>query len=114
MGTTAQRAWWSPDLRDSLLLTPLKSGTSLTTRMRRRIPTSRSLIGTDPGRKQATLNMSEMWATFAKTGQPAAKGQPSWPAYTLQKPATMMIDTQCKVEEDPFGQELALWDGLSL
>jgi hypothetical protein len=24
----------------------------------------------------------------------------------------MMIDTQCKVEENPFGQELALWDSL--
>lgn len=70
------------------------------------------LIGTDPDRKQAALHMSEMWATFARTGHPSAKGQPSWPAYTLQKRATMMIDTQCKVEEDPFGPELALWDSL--
>jgi para-nitrobenzyl esterase len=57
--------------------------------------------------------MSEMWATFARTGHPVAKGQPSWPAYTLQERATMMIDAQCKVEEDPFGQERALWDSLS-
>jgi para-nitrobenzyl esterase len=56
--------------------------------------------------------MSEMWATFARTGHPGAKGQPSWLAYTLQKRATMMIDTQCKVEENPFGLELALWDSL--
>ena len=27
--------------------------------------------------------MSEMWATFARTGHPGAKGQPVWPAYTL-------------------------------
>ncbi len=27
--------------------------------------------------------------------------------------ATMMIDAQCKVENDPFGQERALWDSLS-
>src|SRR6266581_7139542 len=76
-------------------------------------PTRPSLIGTDPDRKKAALNMSEMWATFARTGHPGAKGQPSWPAYTLQKRATMMIDAQCKVEEDPFGQERALWDSLS-
>jgi len=76
-------------------------------------PTRPSLIGTDPDRKKAALNMSEMWATFARTGHPGAKGQPSWPAYTLQKRATMMIDAQCKVEEDPFGQERALWDGLT-
>ena len=81
-------------------------------RWSRQDPGRPSLIGTDPDRKQAALNMSEMWATFARTGHPGAKGQPSWPAYTPQKRATMMIDTQCKVEENPFGQELALWDSL--
>lgn len=77
-------------------------------------PNFPSLIGNDPGRKQAALNMSEMWATFARTGRPHAKGQPTWPAYSLEKRATMMIDTQCKVEQNPFGQELALWDSLNL
>jgi para-nitrobenzyl esterase len=75
-------------------------------------PTRPSLIGTDPDRKKAALNMSEMWATFARTGHPGAKGQPSWPAYSVEKRATMMIDAQCKVEGDPFGQERALWDSL--
>jgi len=41
-----------------------------------------SLIGTDPDRKKAARNMSEMWATFARDGHPGAKGQPVWPAYT--------------------------------
>jgi para-nitrobenzyl esterase len=66
----------------------------------------------DPTRKQAALNMSRMWATFARTGHPGAKGQPTWPAYDLQHRATMMIDAQCKVENDPFGRERALWDSL--
>jgi para-nitrobenzyl esterase len=76
-------------------------------------PTRPSLIGTDPDRKKTALNMSEMWTTFARTGRPGAKGQPSWPAYTPQKRATMMIDAQCKIEVDPFGEERALWDSLS-
>jgi para-nitrobenzyl esterase len=75
-------------------------------------PDRPSLIGTDPDRRKAALHMSEMWATFARSGHPGAKGQPSWPAYTPTKRATMMIDTECKVEENPFGQELALWDSL--
>jgi para-nitrobenzyl esterase len=75
-------------------------------------PERPSLIGTDPDRKEAAHHMSEMWATFARTGHPGAKGQPTWPAYTPQKRATMMIDTQCRVVEDPFGQELELWDSL--
>ena len=67
-------------------------------------PERPSLIGTDPDRKKAALHMSEMWATFARTGHPGAKGQPYWPAYTPQKRATMMIDAQCKVRAIPSGK----------
>src|SRR5436189_390362 len=56
------------------------------------------LIGDDPDRKKAALNMSEMWTTFARRGRPGAKGQPEWPAYDTQNRATMMIDAQCRVE----------------
>ena len=72
------------------------------------------LIGDDPDRFKAAKNMSEMWATFARTGKPGAKGQPPWPAYTVPKRSTMMINTECKVEDSPFGLELALWDSLNL
>ena len=71
-----------------------------------------TLIGDDSDRKKAALNMSQMWATFARTGHPEAKGQPSWPAYDRQTRATMMIDAECKVENDPFGLERAMWDSL--
>src|SRR3954452_16997837 len=76
-------------------------------------PSRPGLIGTDADRRRTALNMSEMWTTFARTGHPGAKGQPSWPAYTLPKRSTMMIDAQCKVEDDPFHQERAMWDALS-
>jgi len=76
-------------------------------------PSRPSLVGTDPDREKVGLNMSEMWTTFAKTGHPGAKGQPSWPAYDPQRRATMMIDAQCKVEDDPFGQERTMWDSLT-
>jgi len=55
-------------------------------------------------------NMSEMWSTFARTGHPGAKGQPVWPAYTTQRRATMEIDTECKVIDDPFGLERVVWE----
>ena len=71
-----------------------------------------TLTGDDSDRKKAALNMSQMWATFARTGHPEAKGQPSWPAYDRQTRATMMIDAECKVENDPFGLERAMWDSL--
>jgi carboxylesterase type B len=42
-----------------------------------------------------------------------AKGQPSWPAYDPQERATMMINAQWKVEDDPFAQERTMWDSLT-
>lgn len=57
----------------------------------------------------AARNMSQLWATFAHTGQPAAPGQPAWPAYTLQERATMMIAARCHVERDPYRDERLAW-----
>jgi para-nitrobenzyl esterase len=61
---------------------------------------------------KAAHNMSEMWSTFARTGRPAAKGQPDWPAYTTEKRSTMEINAECKVVDDPYSLERRLWDKL--
>ena len=65
-----------------------------------------------PESVKAAHNMAEMWSTFARTGQPAAKGQPEWPAYTPEKRATMEIDADCKVVNDPYPLERKLWERL--
>jgi para-nitrobenzyl esterase len=65
-----------------------------------------------PESVQAAHNMSEMWSTFARTGHPGSKGQPDWPAYTTEKRATMEIDAQCRVVDDPFSLERAMWEKL--
>lgn len=57
----------------------------------------------------AARNMSRMWAAFARTSQPAAPGQPAWPAYDLQARATMMIAAQCHVAPDPHPAERRVW-----
>ncbi len=56
--------------------------------------------------------MSEMWSTFARTGHPAAKSQPTWPAYTAEKRETMEIDTQCRVVDNPHRTEREMWGQL--
>jgi para-nitrobenzyl esterase len=63
-----------------------------------------------PSSIQAARAMSEFWSTFARTGYPAAKGQPAWPAYTTDKRATMFIDGECRVVNDPFSPERQVWD----
>lgn len=62
-----------------------------------------------PGSTQAAHNMSEFWSTFARTGRPAAKGQPAWPAYDTKTRATMLIDAECKVVDDPNSLERQVW-----
>jgi para-nitrobenzyl esterase len=68
--------------------------------------------GARPERLVASRNMAEMWTTFARTGHPAAVGQPAWPAYDLIRRATMRIDARCEVIEDRHRAERELWKGL--
>lgn len=63
-----------------------------------------------PARLQTAHNMSEMWATFARTGQPGAKGQPEWKRYTLDRRETMIIDAACRLESDPERVERQLFE----
>ena len=63
-----------------------------------------------PESVKAAHNMAEMWSTFARTGKPAAKDQPEWPAYTAQSRATMEIDADCRIVNDPYPLERKLWE----
>jgi len=65
--------------------------------------------GSKPDRFVASHNFAELWATFARTGKPAAEGAPEWPAYNLKDRATMRIDTKCEVIHDRFRIELDMW-----
>lgn len=65
------------------------------------------------GKKQerfvASHHFAELWTTFARTGKPAAKDVPEWPAYNLKDRPTMRIDTKCEVINNRFEEELAMW-----
>jgi para-nitrobenzyl esterase len=49
--------------------------------------------------------MSAAWAAFARTGNPNHKGLPKWPVFKTDERATMILDNQCKVVNDPHGEE---------
>jgi para-nitrobenzyl esterase len=68
--------------------------------------------GTAPGRFKVAQNMSSVFASFARTSRPTARGVPVWPAYTTTSRATMQIDAECNVVNDPFAQERAMWQSL--
>ncbi len=49
--------------------------------------------------------MSSAWASFARSGNPSHKGIPNWPAYKAPQRSTMIFDNECKLANDPLGQE---------
>ncbi len=71
------------------------------------------LEGNGPTLAPAAHNMSALWASFAHTGVPSAPGQPAWPRYDTTTRATLLIDAQCRVVNDPDGAERAFWQGLA-
>ena len=68
--------------------------------------------GARPERLIAARNMAELWTTFARTGRPAAAGQPVWPAYDLVRRPTMRISDVCEVIDDRHRTERELWQSL--
>lgn len=68
-----------------------------------------SFGGSNPDRFVASHKMAELWTTFARTGVPAAKDVPNWPAYDLKTRATMRIDVNCEVINDRYSKELQMW-----
>jgi para-nitrobenzyl esterase len=49
-------------------------------------------------------DMSSRWIAFARTGDPNV-GALNWPAYSAGERATMVFNSQCRVEKDPSRQE---------
>jgi para-nitrobenzyl esterase len=76
------------------------------------IATMYLMEGSRPARFEVARNMSSLFASFARTSYPEAKGVPDWPPYTTKARATMQIDAECKVVNDPFARERVMWQTL--
>jgi para-nitrobenzyl esterase len=71
-----------------------------------------ALEGNGPGIAEASKNMSSLWTSFARNGHPGVKGLPAWPRYDLKRRATMLINTECRVVDDPDRPIRELWVSL--
>ena len=69
-------------------------------------------LGNRPERLKLAATMSGAWVAFAKSGDPNHTGLAKWPTYNKNDRATMMFNIESKVENDPFGEERKLWDGI--
>ncbi len=52
------------------------------------------------------------WVSFIRNGVPQHEHLPAWPAYDLQRRATMVLDYDSRLVDDPGGRERLLWDGI--
>jgi len=64
-----------------------------------------SMTGTGQDRYALQDKMSAAWANFARTGNPNHKGLPNWPKFNATQRATMIFNNECKVVNDPNGEE---------
>jgi len=69
-------------------------------------------LGDKPERFKLAENMSSAWVNFARSGDPNHKGMPKWPTYSPEKRATMLLNIECRVENDPYAEERKVWDGI--
>lgn len=56
--------------------------------------------------------MSKAWIQFARTGNPAHKGLPAWPAYNATNTATMHFNNKCEVKPQMDKELFALVESM--
>ena len=65
-----------------------------------------------PDGKVMCDRLASAWVAFAKTGDPNNPQIPRWPAYDASARATMVFDTDTRVENDPRGEIRKFWGAM--
>ena len=61
------------------------------------------------GDRALALQLHDAWAAFIAGGEPAAAGLPAWPRYEAPRRATMLLDRESRVADDPDAEVRELW-----
>jgi para-nitrobenzyl esterase len=79
------------------------------------LPMSRLLLGEDVAASQPLATaMHARWTQFLRTGDPNPAGSslPQWPRYDAARRATLLLDDESKIVDDPGGDTRELWSAL--
>jgi para-nitrobenzyl esterase len=77
-------------------------------------PGADMLTGTGAERQDIADAMHRAWIAFARNGNPEHDGIPAWPAYDTTRRPTMRFDTTREILSDPYGEDRAAWDDVTL
>jgi para-nitrobenzyl esterase len=66
-------------------------------------------VGSRDGRTMCD-RLAGAWVAFARTGDPNCEAIPHWTPYSASERATMIFDTQMRLETDPRGDIRRFWD----
>jgi para-nitrobenzyl esterase len=66
-----------------------------------------------PVAHQLAAAMSGTWARFAQAGNPDNPAIPHWPAYDATTRATLILDRECHVVDDPGRETRLLWQDIT-
>ena len=69
---------------------------------------SKGMTGEGKDRYALQDRMSLAWTNFARKGNPNHKGLPAWQVFETTKRATMLFNNECRVVNDPNGEERKL------
>jgi para-nitrobenzyl esterase len=69
------------------------------------VDAAQTMTGNGTDRYPLEARISGAWAAFARSGNPNHDGLPNWPAFNTRERATMFLDKQCKVVNDPNREE---------
>jgi para-nitrobenzyl esterase len=72
-----------------------------------------SFCGTGPEADALSHKIQSAWAAFARTGSPACETIGDWKPYGQER-WTMILDTECRLENAPCEEERSVWDGLDI
>jgi para-nitrobenzyl esterase len=96
---------WRTPIEDGRRLTPHTVEMSFTYNNVWDVP---EMVGTGPDLQPLADKVSSTWATFARTGNPHVQGLPEWPAYDTSTRATMFINSEFSLVNDPNRDEREL------
>jgi para-nitrobenzyl esterase len=76
------------------------------------VPDAPTLLGFGPDVAVLGRTVRDAWGAFMRTGDPSVTGTATWPPYTTDRRATLLLGREPAVIDDPWAAQRQAWDGI--